>query len=88
MRPDYAEQTLEGTIANEYEAGLFQIPSGSMMILLEGVTYLENDQPLEYFKSVYRGDRFRFKLMSQRNSEQGNAFGPRIFVSGVDVVQE
>lgn len=63
----YARQTLEATIANEYESRLFGIEVGTAMILLEGVTYLETDQPVEYFKAVYRGDRFRFELNSQRS---------------------
>lgn len=63
-----ARQTLETTVANEYEAELFGVPPGMGMILLEGVTYQENEQPVEYFKAIYRGDRFRFELESQRNS--------------------
>ena len=63
----YARQTLEATVANEYESRLFGIEVGTAMILLEGVTYLDTDQPVEYFKAVYRGDRFRFELNSQRS---------------------
>lgn len=61
-------QTLEATIANEYESKLFSIAAGMPMILLEGVTYGERDRPVEYFKAVYRGDRFKFELESQRHA--------------------
>ena len=61
-----ADQTLEATVANAYESQLFGIEPGMAMILLEGVTHLENGPPVEYFKAIYRGDRFKFKLKSQR----------------------
>lgn len=60
-------QTLEVTTANDYESYLFNIELGAPMILLEGVTYLDRDRPVEYFKAIYRGDRFKFELESQRN---------------------
>jgi GntR family transcriptional regulator len=62
-----ARQTLESTIANEYEAELFGVPPGAPMILLEGVTYSHRDRPVEYFKAIYRGDRCKFELESRRN---------------------
>jgi GntR family transcriptional regulator len=62
-----ASQTLEATAINNYEQKLFQLAPGTPMLLLEGVTYNEYDRPFEYFKAVYRGDRFKFVLKSQRN---------------------
>lgn len=67
LRLSRARQTFETTTANNYEAQLFGIPAGLGMILLEGVTSLENGQPIEYFKAVYRGDRFKFAMESQRS---------------------
>jgi GntR family transcriptional regulator len=64
----HARQTLEAVTASAYEAELFGIPRDAPMVLLEGVTYLETQQPIEYFKAVYRGDRFKFELESQRNT--------------------
>jgi GntR family transcriptional regulator len=63
-----ARQTLEATTANDYEANLFSLKPGTAMILVEGVTYLVDNRPFEYFKTLYRGDRFKFELSSQRNS--------------------
>jgi GntR family transcriptional regulator len=62
-----SEETLEATVANEYESRLFHIKMGLPMILLEGVTRDERKRPVEYFKAVYRGDRFKFSVASQRN---------------------
>jgi len=64
----WTRQTLEGTTANDYESDLFTIEPGTAMILVEGVTYTDQDQPVEYFKAIYRGDRFKFELESRRDT--------------------
>jgi GntR family transcriptional regulator len=66
LQLERTRQTLEATVANEYESQLFGIETGTPMILLEGVTYGDRGCPVEYFKAVYRGDRFKFELESQR----------------------
>ncbi len=45
---------------------MFAIPAGLGMILLEGVTRTDTGQPVEYFKAIYRGDRFKFAMDSER----------------------
>lgn len=67
LHPKRIRQTLEATIANDYEAQLFGLEPGMPMILLEGVTYLDQDRPVEYVKAIYRGDRFKFEFESQRD---------------------
>ncbi len=59
LRLAYAQQTVEATIANDYECALFGIPSGAAMLLLEGVTFLDNGDIVEYFKAIYRADRIK-----------------------------
>lgn len=81
LRLSHARQTFETTTANSYEAQLFSIPAGLGMILLEGVTSLDTGQPVEYFKAIYRGDRFKFVMESERSpwpAEAANA--PRLSV--------
>lgn len=63
-------QTLEATTVNEYEQQLFHLAPGTAMLLVEGVTYDQQDRPFEYFKALYRGDRFKFVLKSQRNGAE------------------
>jgi len=63
---DHALQVIETTGANLYEAGLLGVPVGASMMLVRGVTYLADGRPAEYFKNVYRGDRFRFQLDAVR----------------------
>lgn len=68
LRLKRTRQTLEATLANEYESALFSIEPATPMILVEGVTYLDEERPAEYFKAIYRGDRFKFELESHREA--------------------
>lgn len=58
-----AEENLEATLVRENEAGLLTVPVGSPGLLIERVTYTEHDRPVEYVKSLYRGDRYQFSAM-------------------------
>lgn len=80
LRLRYARQSLEATIANDYESDLFGVEPGTPMILVEGVTSTDQNQPVEYFKAIYRGDRFKFVLESQRNIPYETLTTPRISV--------
>jgi GntR family transcriptional regulator len=64
----YARQTLEATAMNIHEAELFEIAPGTPVLLVEGVTYLQQGDPVEYFKACYRGDRFKFQLENSRDA--------------------
>lgn len=75
-----AQQTVEATVANDYESGLFGIDPGMPMLLLEGITYDHLNRPVEYYKAVYRGDRFKFELESQREIDNEAPHAPRMSV--------
>lgn len=68
-----SSHTLEAVQANDYERQLFDVQAGTPMILLQGVTYDDADQPVEYFKAAYRGDRFKIQLDSRPQQEHNNA---------------
>jgi GntR family transcriptional regulator len=55
-----AKQYMEAIAANEFEAELLNIEPGTPLMLIESTVYMEDDTPLEYFKSRHRGDRTRF----------------------------
>ena len=55
-----ARQCLEPVIATEYEASLFGIENGAPLMLERRLSFDQDDQPVEYGKDLYRGDRFRF----------------------------
>lgn len=65
IRLDYAEQSLQATVARPHEARLLAIPTGSPLMMLERVTYDGDGQPIEYAKDLYRGDSFRFVSRSR-----------------------
>jgi GntR family transcriptional regulator len=48
---------------------LLQMKQGSPALIIERVSYLEGDVPLEYVVSVYRGDRYSFHVYMQRNGQ-------------------
>jgi GntR family transcriptional regulator len=70
VRLSGSTHTLEAVPANDYECELFGITAGLPMILLQGVSYDENDRPVECFKAVYRGDRFQIAFDSRRDERE------------------
>lgn len=55
-----ARQFLEPASAGPQEVQGLGIRPGSLLLLLERVTYDPEDVPVEYVRSFYRGDRYRF----------------------------
>ncbi|WP_409294103.1 GntR family transcriptional regulator [Peribacillus sp. SCS-26] len=55
-----AKETFEPVLILEYEALQLGVKVGSPALLLERVAYNEQKQPVEYCKSIVRGDRCRF----------------------------
>jgi GntR family transcriptional regulator len=62
-----ATQRLEAVAADSYEAELLRVHEGTPLLLLERVSRDANDNPVEFVRSLYRGDRYRFvtELMGQ-----------------------
>ena len=60
-----AEETIEAMAAPEREAGLLGIPSGVPVLLLSRQSFDSDDKPVEFVRSVYRADRFRFRARLQ-----------------------
>jgi GntR family transcriptional regulator len=62
----HAQQVFEAKPADEYEARMLDISVGYPVLMLERFTYLHNKEPIEYVRSVYRGDKYRFVVSLQR----------------------
>ncbi len=73
LPPLEAEQELEAALVDEPEATLLQIPPGSPVLHIRRLTCTERNQPLEYARSVYRGDKYRFysRLERKRMKDEG-----------------
>jgi len=55
-----ASQSLEAVAAGAQEAEVLQVREGAPLLLLERVARDETGQAVEYVRSLYRGDRYRF----------------------------
>jgi len=68
----YGRRSIEAVPANQTEAKLLQIEVGAPLILLDSVSYLEDDTPIEYYHAVHRGDRSKFEVELVRIKEVGS----------------
>ena len=55
-------RVIEAIPANEYQAKLLGITRGTPLLKLRSVSYLEDETPIEYYESVYRGDKVQFEV--------------------------
>ena len=62
VEPIRAREYLEPTLINDYEAEVLGVPVGAPAMLIGRTAYGTNDVPLEYNKSVIRGDMCRFYI--------------------------
>lgn len=69
-----SHHTLEAILPGAAEYMHFGHDLRTPVIVQEGTTYLEDDTPAEYFRAVYRGDRFKFELENRRvaGTEEGS----------------
>ncbi|MCL1631795.1 GntR family transcriptional regulator [Sporolactobacillus sp. CPB3-1] len=63
---DHAEQSIEAVIVTAGEADILKVPKGSPVLLIERCSYLKNKQSIEYTKSLYRADRYKFMVTLPR----------------------
>ncbi|MCM3731137.1 GntR family transcriptional regulator [Fictibacillus nanhaiensis] len=63
---DFANQSLEASIAREAESEILEIAKGAPVLLIQRQTYLTTGKPLEVVHSVYRGDRYKFMIDMKR----------------------
>jgi len=72
LQISHGRRSIEAVSANEREAQLLEVSQGSPLILLDSVTYLADDTPMEYYHAVHRGDRSRFVVELVRGREGEN----------------
>jgi GntR family transcriptional regulator len=58
--PFQAKQEHEAAIVRSREAELLQLQTGAPVMLIARTTYTADARPVEFVKSVYRGDKYRF----------------------------
>jgi GntR family transcriptional regulator len=62
LHPASSHKTLELTYASQSEGRLLEVAPGSPLFLLQAVVSAADRTVLEYAKTLYRGDRFRFRV--------------------------
>jgi len=72
-----AEETIEATVAGAREAKLLDCGAGAALLQLSRLTHDTNGAPVEYVRSVYRADRFRFRQRLERQPPAAGA-GPAL----------
>jgi GntR family transcriptional regulator len=72
-------QTIEPTVTNEEESSALGVPLHSPAFLFERTTRSENDEIVEFVRSIYRGDRYRLVTELNRRERTGSTpvFQPR-----------
>lgn len=63
-----AETAVSAELASEAEAGLLHLEPPASLLVTEQITYLDNDQPIEFVRSLYRGDRYRLRVERRKPS--------------------
>jgi len=61
-----ATQSLCPSLANDYESEMLRARKGAPVLIAERTSYLPSNQPAEFLKSVYRGDRYKFVVQLRR----------------------
>ncbi|MHC1750137.1 MAG: GntR family transcriptional regulator [Cellulosilyticaceae bacterium] len=61
-----AKQSIEAGLINKSNAKLMNIRAGEPVLNIYRISYTENDIPLEYVESIYRGDCYKFHVDLER----------------------
>ena len=56
-----AEQTIEAALANPREMAMLQLVPPAPVLVMERLTFTDQDVLIEHVQSTYRGDRYKFR---------------------------
>ena len=57
-----ASETMRAVSVTKFEGEMLDIPEDSPAFLLQRVTYLKNEEILEFAKTIVRGDKSKFSV--------------------------
>lgn len=55
-------RVIEAIPADEYQAKLLDIKRGTPLLKLRSISFIDDETPIEYYESVYRGDKVQFEV--------------------------
>jgi len=58
----YAKQSIEPIILTDYESNLLGVQKDMLAILFERRTFSVDDIPIEFTKSIYRSDKYKYEI--------------------------
>lgn len=61
-----ADEVIEFIVADEFRGSMLGVQENHPLILIARLVFLESRQPLEYSRTYYKADRFRFERHLQR----------------------
>jgi GntR family transcriptional regulator len=62
-----SKEFFEPIVVDEYEAQILGVKRGAPAMMLEGIIYTENDQPVMLSRDIVRGDRCRYIIRSDNS---------------------
>jgi GntR family transcriptional regulator len=62
----YAKQTIEPLLINDYDSDLLKQEKNALGLLFRRTTYVKCGRIIEYTKTVYRSDRYRYEITLDR----------------------
>ncbi len=68
-----AEVTLEAALADESEAALLHVARPAAVLRMEQISSVADGRPMEFTRSTYRGDGYRFNAILQRGRPAAEA---------------
>lgn len=69
IRLENAVQSLEAVLADPDEAAALHVPLGSALLAMTRVSFSAAGEPIEYVRSLYRADRYRFTVSLSRKED-------------------
>jgi GntR family transcriptional regulator len=62
------EYAIAASVADETQAGLLHVPSGSPLLVFDRTSFTASDKPVYYQNRFYRADRVQYRLTLQRTA--------------------
>jgi GntR family transcriptional regulator len=64
------QRSVEAVLATEEEAALLNLTLPAALVVSEQITYLVGGAPIEFARSVYRGDRYRLRIEKETRTRR------------------
>jgi GntR family transcriptional regulator len=62
----HAEQVFEARAATQQEAKYLKLEAGAPVLATSRITFSDQNKPIEFVQSVYRGDKYKFRAILRR----------------------